>query len=78
METIFDHNITADERDQLGIDESTREEYEAVFSQQSAYIDLYSLMGLREDSEAKAHYYGLIDDKSFIDFNIGYQDLVTS
>ncbi len=77
METIFDHGVTAEELGQLGIDEITREEYESAYDQQGAYITLYRLMDLRDDQEAKARYYALIEDKHFIDFNVGYRDLLT-
>ena len=75
MQTIFDFNVTAEERELLGVDESTRKGYEAMNDQQSAYIELYCLMGLRDDKAAQARFYDLVDDKHYMDLNVCYHDL---
>lgn len=75
MQTIFDFNVTAEEREQLGDTETTREEYEAICDQQSAYVDLYCLMGLRDDKAAQARFYDLVDDKHYMDMNVALHDL---
>lgn len=66
FETIYDHNVTADEI--LAMNDGypeTREEYFEVLGHDSAMAGLYRLYSLRGDAEKAIFYMEKIQDNSF-------------
>ena len=56
METVFDYNITAEERKYIGISESERKDYLRYTGKDSANRDLASLFHKRGDIERMEMY----------------------
>ena len=74
METIFDHNITKEELDELfGPLDWTKEFFEA-HSQEDNYIDLYRLFRFRGDLITAQKYLNKIKDKDYKLFSLCHRD----
>ncbi|SJM96052.1 hypothetical protein [Crenothrix polyspora] len=65
LETIFDHNITDVEFEEILGEPETLDEYLYSLSQDSAYAHLYFLYELREDMETAKLYLNKIKDDRY-------------
>jgi hypothetical protein len=65
METIFDHNITKDEIQALGMIRNTKEEYIKDIGPETSNGDIFSLYILRGDYKRAGEYLSKIKDKSY-------------
>lgn len=77
METIFDHDPTAEEMDVLfggPFSPDHKKMYLEVIEGDSALADLYRLFNLRGDPKAE-HYLAAIKDRRYA-FELTYNDLV--
>ena len=65
METIFDHNLTKSEQEEL-LGHTSKERYLSLVSQKGAYIKLAYLFYMRGDEKKAAEYINKTDDCNYI------------
>lgn len=65
LETIFDHNVTDAEFEELLGEPENLDEYLYALSQDSAYAHLYFLYDLRGDDKTAKEFLNKIQDKNY-------------
>lgn len=76
METIYNHNITEEEKKYIGKDVFTEEEYKGLVDQDSAYSDLFCLYRFRGDMKKANEFRDKIEDEEY-KWGVGYRDIFT-
>lgn len=64
IETIFDHDITDDEFEELFDFLESQSDYEFQLSQSDAYVDLHHLYELRDNGKMAKFYLNKLDEKT--------------
>lgn len=64
IETIFDHNITNDEFEELFDFLESQSDYEFQLNQSDAYVDLHHLYELRDNEKMAKFYLNKLDEKT--------------
>jgi hypothetical protein len=64
IETIFDHNITDDEFEELFDFLESQPDYEFQLGQSDAYVDLHHLYELRGNEKMAGFYLNKLDEKT--------------
>ncbi len=68
METVFDYNITDEEREYLGLSYAKNVEEYAPFDEETANMDLASLFWYRGDKKKAAKYADKLPPLAKLDF----------